>query len=179
MSEPEGTGLHCRSQNKPFLSTYSGVNGKIVPCSKVHGSELVQGASEHLSYGEKCVKQGQERNLPIRRGQRQEPPQNPATPPGSQPRFGCTRVAAAAGAHCGTSRARWWHRRDAGAPGASQPPHHPGWVLGEGSKEELAHLPINDAFALQEEEADGYFCCVESEMKDLRGRLIIKGDESK
>lgn len=50
---------------------------------------------------------------------------------------------------------------------------------GEERKEELAHLPINDAFALQEEEADGYFCCVEPEMKDLKGRLIIKGDESK
>lgn len=50
---------------------------------------------------------------------------------------------------------------------------------GEERKEELAHLPINDAFALQEEEADGYFCCVESEIKGLKGRLIIKGDESK
>lgn len=43
----------------------------------------------------------------------------------------------------------------------------------------LAHLPVNYAFALQEEEANGYFCCVESAMKDLEGRLIIKGDESK
>lgn len=66
-----------------------------------------------------------------------------------------------------------------GTTGMQESPHHPGWVLGEERKEELAHLPINDAFALQEEEADGYFCCIESEMKDLRGRLIIKGDESK
>lgn len=36
------------------------------------------------------------------------------------------------------------------------------WSSGEGREEEPAHLPINDAFALQEEEPDGYFCCVES-----------------
>lgn len=50
---------------------------------------------------------------------------------------------------------------------------------GEERKEELAHLPINDAFALQEEEADGYFCRVESETKDVKGRPIIKREESK
>lgn len=49
----------------------------------------------------------------------------------------------------------------------------------EERKEELAHLPVNDAFALQEEEADGYFCCVESAMKGLKGTPIIKGDELK
>lgn len=50
---------------------------------------------------------------------------------------------------------------------------------GEERKEELAHLPVNDAFALQEEETDGYFCCVESATKGLKGTPLIKGDELK
>lgn len=41
----------------------------------------------------------------------------------------------------------------------------------EGEEMEIhAHLPINDAFALQEEEANGNFSRIESEMKDLTGR---------
>lgn len=77
-----------------------------------------------------------------------------------------------------------WHRR--GPRGTQASPWHRCpcnllWLQfsGEQSVEELAHLPINDAFALQEEEANGYFCSVESEMKDLKGGLIIKGDKSK
>lgn len=68
--------------------------------------------------------------------------------------------------------------------GCGSPAEHPSRStalaagLGKEGMEELAHLPINDAFALQEEEADGYFCCVESETKDLK-RLVIRGDEWK
>lgn len=72
-----------------------------------------------------------------------------------------------------------------GAAGRAGPPEHRTLPMalalagaqGEGREEEPAHLPINDAFALQEEEPDGYFCCVESEREGLKGRLIIKGDK--
>lgn len=46
--------MHCGSQDKPFISTYSSVNGKkIVPCSKIRGSELVHAASERLCHMER------------------------------------------------------------------------------------------------------------------------------
>lgn len=131
-----------------------------------------------MSYGEKHIKQRQERNqscLPIDRGQRQEPSQKPATPRGSQLRFGCAYPTGS-----GQTRPVALEGRRAPRPVAAVTSLRLRLELsGEERKEELAHLPINDAFALQEEEADGYFCCVEPEMKDLKGRLVIKGDESK
>jgi len=99
---------------------------------------------------------------------------------GSQLGSGCADPTAAAGPEPRHSRggepAAGCHALS-GAAGAP-PSIAAAGARGEGREEELAHLPINDAFALQKEEADGYFCCVESEMKDLKGRLIIKGDES-
>lgn len=73
-----------------------------------------------------------------------------------------------------------WHGQGEGAAGragplSSAPPAAPA-LPREG---EPAHLPINDAFALQEEEPDGYFGCVESERGGLKERLIIKGDKGK
>lgn len=47
----------------------------------------------------------------------------------------------------------------------------------EEEEEEPSHLPVNDAFALQEEEPDGNFCCVEPGRGGSKGSLVITGDK--
>lgn len=51
VSELEVTDLHCKSQNKPFISSYFNVNKKKpLPCSKAHSSESVPAAASSTGF---------------------------------------------------------------------------------------------------------------------------------